>query len=92
MITLTINGTKVELTCRGTPEALEELRRAATAGELAIWVEVKDLSGAVQQVDSKQFEWAEGKLPPGIERSSLSFKPDRVVYRVEIESEDGGEE
>jgi len=78
----------VEMTCRGTPAALAELAERVQRGDFAIWVEVQDFSGDRDEVDARRFRWAEGSLPPGVERASIRFKPDLLLYRVELQQEE----
>ena len=91
---MTISGADqmVEMTCRGTPAALAELATRAQSGDFAIWVEVRDFSGKRDEVDVSRFRWAEGTLPAGIERSSIRFKPDLLLYRVELQQEERTDE
>lgn len=80
---LTGHDTQVELTCRGTEEALAELRGLVQARKFEIWAEIQDFSGTIDIVESSKFQWPDGSLPPGIERRSMVFDPDPIQYKVE---------
>ncbi len=80
---------QVTLTCRGTRESLAELHQLVKDGAISIWIEVTE-TGTAKEVHSSKFQWAEGQIPAGIERSSMTFRPDIVIYKVVLESEDEG--
>jgi hypothetical protein len=91
---LSISGADpvVEMTCRGTPAALAELASRVKAGEIAIYVDVRDFTGKLDEVDATRLRWVEGALPAGIERTSIRFKPDLLLYRVELLREGSAED
>lgn len=86
-MTLPVADPVVEMVCRGTPAALAELNVLVKAGAISIYVDVRDFSGKLDEVDATRLRFAEGSLPAGIERSSIRFKPDLLLYRVEMREE-----
>ena len=85
----------LEMTCRGTEEALDELQTAIDTGSFQIWIPYRETIGTFDTVESSSFRWPESGLPAEIERESITFDQVQIpikVDRVRDDDESGEQE
>ncbi|HIN80962.1 MAG TPA: hypothetical protein EYN00_07795 [Planctomycetes bacterium] len=72
----------LQVTCRGTPAAIEEWKGLVEKKIFRVIVPVTSITGKQVTVPPELFRWSEGSLPEGIASDSLRFEPRFVTYKA----------